>query len=189
MNNKKVFILSGPAGAWKNTLWDLVSKTCFNFVEESISMTTRLPRVWEVDGEHYHFISEEKFKELITEEAFLEYAHVHKYYYGSPKSELARITSQWKHPIYIIDVQGASIIKPVLAEEGYDVTTIFLLPPSIEEMKRRIQWRWTETEETFQIRLNSAIREYGEQDNYDIKIINDDIEKAKDELIAILNHD
>lgn len=105
MNTKKVYILSGPAGAGKNTLWDTARLSCEDRIEESVSMTTRDPRVGEVDGNHYHFISRERFLELIDQDAFLEYAHVHTNYYGSPKSELMRITDLGKSPIYIIDVQ------------------------------------------------------------------------------------
>ena len=105
MNTKKVYILSGPAGAGKNTLWDTARPSCDDRIEESVSMTTRDSRTGEVDGVHYHFISRERFLELIDQDAFLEYAHVHTNYYGSPKSELTRITELGKSPIYIIDVQ------------------------------------------------------------------------------------
>lgn len=188
MNKKKVFILSGPAWAGKNTLWDLLKPLCHDFVEESISMTTRAPRVWEVDGEHYHFISEERFREMIQQDAFLEYARVHeKYFYGSPKSELERIFGLGKNVIYIIEVQWAAIIRPILEKEGFTVISIFLLPPSIEEMQRRIRGRGSESEELFQIRLESAMKEFKEQDKYDIRVVNDDLEKTKEELLAILH--
>ncbi|MBP9812071.1 guanylate kinase [Candidatus Gracilibacteria bacterium] len=186
MKKKKVFILSGPAGVGKNTLWDGIRKDCENFLEESTSATSRAPRAGEVNGREYHFLTKVEFEKQIHEHAFLEYAIVHTNYYGSPKSELERITKKGKTPIYIIEPQGMTHIKPILEEMGYEVVTIFLLPPSLDELKRRIKNRGTETEEQFQIRLATAMTEFEQQDFYDIRIVNDDIEKTKKELIAIL---
>jgi guanylate kinase len=186
MKKKKVFILSGPAWVGKNTLWDWIRKDCENFLEESISSTSRAPRAWEVDGREYHFLSKEEFEKQIHEQAFLEYAIVHTNYYGSPKSELERINKNGKTPIYIIEPQWMTHIKPLLEDMWYEVVTIFLLPPSLEELKKRIKNRWTETEEQFQIRLATAMTEFEQQDFYDIRIVNDNLEKTKWELIAIL---
>jgi guanylate kinase len=187
MNNKKVFILSGPAGVGKNTLWELVRPLCSRYIEESISITTRTPiREWEVHWVDYYFVNKEDFEKKIHNHEFLEYAVVHTFYYGSPKSELERITSTWKSPIYIIEPQGMTHLKPLLEEEWYNVTTIFLLPPSLDELKRRLHARWTETEEQFQIRLATAITELEQQEFYDIRLVNSDLEKTKDELLAIL---
>jgi guanylate kinase len=186
MKKKKVFILSWPAWVGKNTLWDWIRKDCENFLEESTSATSRSPRAGEVNGREYHFLSRGEFEKQIHEHAFLEYAIVHTNYYGSPKSELERITKKGKTPIYIIEPQWMTHIKPILEEMGYEVVTIFLLPPSLDELKRRIKNRWTETEEQFQIRLATAMTEFEQQDFYDIRIVNDDIEKTKKELIAIL---
>ena len=185
-NKKKVFILSGPAGAGKNTLWDLLKPLCKDFIEESISMTTRSPRIWEIDWKHYHFITEVLFQDMIEQWHFLEYARVHSWYYGSPKSELERITNSWKSPIYIIDVQWTFLLKPLLEKEGYRVITIFLTPPSIEIMKERIRSRGSETEADFQIRLESAIKEFAQKYLYDTVVINDNLEKTKNELFSLL---
>ena len=186
MNKKKVFILSWPAGAGKNTIWNLAQPHCEAFIEESVSATSRASRSTEQNGREYYFISREQFEEKIENNEFLEYALVHTNYYGSPKSELSRIIWRGKSPLYIIDVQWALVLKPLLETEWYEVRTIFLLPPSIEVMQERIRGRGTESEEQFQIRLQSAMREFEQQDLYDMKIVNDNIEEAKDELVAIL---
>jgi guanylate kinase len=186
MNNKKVFILSGPAGVGKNTLWNIVQPLCRETIEESISTTSRTPREWEVHGREYYFVSREEFEQKIYKHEFLEYAIVHTNYYGSPKSELERITQSGKSPIYIIEPQGMTHLKPLLEEEWYMVVTIFLLPPSIEELKKRLHERWTETEEQFQIRLATAMTELEQQDFYDIRLVNNDLGKTKEELVAIL---
>lgn len=178
--------MSWPAGVGKNTLWNAIRQECEDFLEESVSATSRSPRAWEIDGREYHFLSKEAFENMIHDHAFLEYAIVHTNYYGSPKSELLRIEKNGKTPIYIIEPQWMTHIKPILEEMGYEVVTIFLLPPSLEELKKRIKNRWTETEEQFQIRLATAMTEFEQQEFYDIRIVNDDLEKTKNELIAIL---
>lgn len=186
MKKNKVFILSWPAWVWKNTLWEWIRNECKDFLEESISATSRSPRSGEENGREYHFLSKEEFEKRIHEHEFLEYAIVHTNYYGSPKSELERITKNGKTPIYIIEPQWMTHIKPIFEEMGYEVVTIFLLPPSLDELKRRIKNRGTETEEQFQIRLATAMTEFEQQDFYDIRIVNDDLEKTKKELIAVL---
>jgi guanylate kinase len=184
MKKKKVFILSGPAWVWKNTVWNALEPLCSGFIEESISTTTRTPiRAGEVDGVNYHFVTKEVFEKKIHAQEFLEYAVVHTFYYGSTKSELDRITKNGKTPIYIIEPQGMTHIKPILEDMGYEVITIFLLPPSLEEMKRRLHQRGTESEEQYQIRLATAMTELEQQDFYDIRIVND---RTIEELLAIL---
>lgn len=185
---KTVFILSWPAGAGKNTLWERIKPFCKDFIEESISITTRTPiREWEVDGVDYYFVSKEDFEKKIHNHEFLEYAVVHTFYYGSPKSELSRITELGKYPLYIIEPQWMTHLKPLLEDEWYTVVTIFLLPPSIDELKRRLHTRWTETQEQFEIRLATALTELEQQDFYDIKIVNDNLEHAIQELLDIFH--
>ncbi len=187
MQKKKVFILSWPAGVGKNTLWALVKPLCENTIEESISMTTRKPiRVWEQDGVDYYFVDRDFFEQKIREDAFLEYAITHTFYYGSPSSELDRIITKNRSPIYIIDVKWMQDLKVHLENKWYEVTTIFLLPPSIDEMRKRLRNRGTESEEQYEIRLATAMEEFKQQDLYDIHIVNDDLEKAKEELLQVL---
>jgi guanylate kinase len=185
---KTVFILSGPAGVGKNTVWNLVKEECTLSIEESTSMTSRNMRPGENNGVEYHFVTREVFEKKIHEGAFLEYALVHTNYYGSPKSELTRITKEGKSPIYIIEPQGMIHLKPLLEDEWYKVITIFLLPPSLEELKKRLKWRGTETQEEFEIRLATAITELEQQELYDIKIINTNLSDTKEELLKILTH-
>ncbi len=187
-NMKTVFILSGPAGVGKNTVWNLVKEECTLSIEESTSMTSRNMRPGENNGVEYHFVTREVFEKKIHEGAFLEYALVHTNYYGSPKSELTRITKEGKSPIYIIEPQGMIHLKPLLEDEWYKVITIFLLPPSLEELKKRLKWRGTETQEEFEIRLATAITELEQQELYDIKIINTNLSDTKEELLKILTH-
>lgn len=184
---KKIFILSWPAWVGKNTLWNIVRPLSSTYIEESISTTTRTPmRVWEQNGVDYYFVSKGEFEKKIHAGEFLEYAVVHTFYYGSTKRELERINRLWKTPIYIIEPQWMIHLKPLLEDEWYQVVTIFLLPPSLEEMKRRLRNRGTESEEQFQIRLATAMTEFEQQEFYDIRIVNDDLEKTKNELLAIL---
>ena len=164
MSKNTVFILSWPAWAGKNTIWETIRHECESLIEESVSTTTRSPREWETDWVEYNFISKELFQKKIHENAFLEYAVVHTNYYGSEKSELERITKLWKKPLYIIEPQGMIHLKPIMEDAGYSVITIFLLPPSLGELKRRLRNRWTETEEEFEIRLATAMTELEQQD-------------------------
>ncbi len=183
---KTAFILSGSAGSGKNTLWDLVGPLCAENICRVMTTTSRPIRKWEVNHVDYHFISKKEFESKINNHELIEYAVVHMNYYGSTKSELEKVINLWKIPLYIIEPQWMIHLKPLLEDEGYIVTTIFLLPPSLDEMKRRLHNRWSETEEQLNIRLATAMTEFEQQDLYDKKIVNDNIEKAKDELITFL---
>lgn len=183
---KKVFILSGPAWVGKTTLWHAIEASVPH-IEKVITTTSRPMREAEIDGIHYHFVSRESFQEKIQSGDLIEYAIVHTNYYGSTHTELDRIIQLWKSPIYIIEPQGMIHLRPLLEKEWYEVVTIFILPPSITELKKRLRTRGTETEEQFQIRLATAMTELEQQEFYDIKLINDDFEKAKAGLINIFS--
>lgn len=186
MQNKKVFIFSGPAGVGKTTIWHAIENQLSN-IEKVVTTTSRHIRDGEIDGIHYHFISREAFTGKIESWDLIEYAIVHTNYYGSTYSELHRIIDNGKSPIYIIEPQGMVHLKPLLEKEGYKVVTIFLLPPSIEELKKRLHGRGTETPEQYEIRLATAMTELEQQEFYDIRIVNDDLETTKEELVAILS--
>lgn len=183
---KTIFILSGPAWVGKTTLWHEVEHDIPS-LEKVITTTSRTIRTGEIEWLHYHFITREEFEQKIHAWDLIEYAIVHTNYYGSTDSELQRILNEDKSPIYIIEPQGMIHLKPLLEDRWYNVLTIFLLPPSLEELKLRLHSRWTETKEQFEIRLATAMTELEQQDFYDIKIINDDLETTKKEIINIIN--
>lgn len=186
MQKNTVFILSGPAGAGKTTIWHAIENEA-NHIEKVITTTSRNIREWEKDGIHYHFLTKSEFEAQIHTGNLIEYAIVHTNYYGSTHSELQRIIENNKSPIYIIEPQGMVHLKPLLEDKWYNVVTIFLLPPSLDELKKRLHDRWTETPEQFEIRLATALTELEQQDFYDIKIINDSLEVAKKELQNVLS--
>lgn len=186
MQKNTVYILSGPAWAGKTTIWHAIENEATH-IEKVVTTTSRTIREGEVDGIHYHFLTKGEFEAQIHIGNLIEYAIVHTNYYGSTHSELERIINNSKSPIYIIEPQGMVHLKPLLEDKWYSVVTIFLLPPSLDELKKRLHGRGTETPEQFEIRLATALTELEQQDFYDIKIINDDIKQAKKELLKILN--
>ena len=186
MKKNKIFILSGPAWVGKTTLWHGIEKDAHH-LEKIVTTTSRPIRTTETNGIDYHFLSKLEFESKINTGDLIEYAIVHTNYYGSTYSELDRIIQENKSPIYIIEPQWMVHLKPLLEDKWYIVVTIFLLPPSIEELKKRLQERGTETPQQFEIRVATALTELEQQDFYDIKIINNDIKTAQIELLNILN--
>lgn len=180
-----IFIFSGPAGAGKTTLWDAVSSRVPH-IEKVITSTSRAMREKEIQGVHYHFLTKEQFEEKIAHNDLIEYATVHGNYYGSTYSELERILANNKSPIYIIEPQGMIHLRPLLVERGYTVKTIFVMPPSLEELTKRLEHRGSETKEEQNIRLETAKKEMEQQSLYDVVFINSDFEKSCEEFIQIL---
>ena len=183
---KKVFILSGPAGVGKTTIWHNVEARVPH-IAKIITTTSRPIRPTETDGVDYHFLSKDEFEAKIVHGDLIEYAVVHTNLYGSTFSELERIIALDKNPIYIIEPQGMIHIKPILEAKGYEVVTIFMLPPSLDDLKKRLYGRGTETAEQYELRLAKAMLELEQKDMYDIKIVNDVLENAEIELITILS--
>ncbi len=181
-----IYILSWPSGVWKTTIWHAAEKSCFQYVEKVITTTSRPIREWEIGGMHYHFVERGVFERFIDENALIEYALVHGNYYGSTFSELDRIVQTGKSPLYIIDPQGMVHIRPVLEKRWYTVKSIFLLPPSLDELKKRLWWRWTETDTAFDLRLANALIELEDKDYYDFQIVNDDILITTQKILSIL---
>lgn len=184
--SKKIFILSGPAGVGKTTIWENIAEKVPH-IAKIVTTTTRQIRDGETAGVHYHFLSRDEFEAKIAAGDLIEYAVVHTNLYGSTYSELDRIISLDKSPIYIIEPQGMIHIKPLLEAKWYEVNTIFMLPPSLDELKNRLRGRGTETEEQFNLRLAKAMLELEQQDLYDIKIVNDSLEQAENDLIKALS--
>ena len=181
----KLIVVSGPSGAGKTkTITGAMAKRgdiCF-----SVSVTTRKPRQGEVDGKDYFFISEQEFLEMAERNELLEHAVYVGNRYGTPRAYVQQMLDEGKNVVLDIEVQGARQVH----ESMPDAVMIFLIPPSLEELKRRLTNRGTETEEKIQERLQRAREEYAETDIYQYIIINDQLEVAVDELCSIItaNH-
>ncbi len=185
MSNKgKLFVLSGPSGVGKGTLREHALNDLSNLVY-SISCTTRKPREGETDGIEYRFITHEKFEEDIRQNLFLEYAHVHSDYYGTLKADVERELEAGKNVLLEIDVQGALQVRDKIPE----AVLIFVAPPSIETLESRLRNRNTESEEALRVRLSNAAKELDLQNEYDYIIVNDDLDKACEELRRIIHDD
>ena len=185
MKKGKLFVLSGPSGAGKGTLREHALKNIANFVY-SVSCTTRQPREGETDGVEYKFISHEKFKEGISQNLFLEYAHVHEDFYGTLKQDVMNELNAGKNVLLEIDVQGALQVKAKMPE----ALLVFVDVPSVDELERRLRKRDTESEASLSVRLKNAIIEREQKDKYDYVIVNDDLDRASEELKKIfMNHE
>ena len=177
-----MIILISPSGGGKSAILRQILKNRDN-IGYSISYTTREPRVGEVKGIDYNFITDEEFKKLKDSGDLLESAVVHDYWYGTSKNFIESELEKGKHIIMDIDVQGA---KQVI-EKKIDVVTIFIIPPSLEILIERLRKRRTDTEEEINTRLNSAKKEMEDIHNFQYLVINDDLHKAIQEVNEIIN--
>ncbi|MBR6454984.1 MAG: guanylate kinase [Fibrobacter sp.] len=180
----KLFVMSAASGAGKTTLKDLVIKD-FPDIKYSISATTRKPREGEIDGVHYFFKTKEEFEQMIKDDALVEYNLVHGNYYGTPKSFVEKTLAEGNRVLFDIDVFGKVNFDKVYP----DATGIFIMPPSDEELERRLRGRGTDSEDVIRLRLENAKKEIEfakTKGKYEYTIINDDLQKAADELRAIL---
>lgn len=184
---KKVFILSWPSWVGKTTIYEeYIKKNKDSRIQKVITTTTRPKRSYEEHWKDYYFLSINDFKDLIKEDKLIEYAEVHNNFYGSTYEELENILERKKIPFYIVDPQWVKLLEKVLSWL-YDVKTIFILPPSEEELKKRLIKRWEdENSESFKIRLNESLVWLEEKTHYNFKIINDDLEKAVEEFAKII---
>ena len=184
VNQGKLIVFSAPSGSGKTTIvHHLLSLKDLN-LDFSISATSRDRRGSEVDGSDYYFISPEEFKRHIENDDFVEWEEVYAdNYYGTLKSELERIWSEGKHAIFDIDVVGGLRIK----EKYPDKTlSVFVKAPSLKEMERRLRARKTDSEEKIAERMAKAGREIEFARNFDVILINDDLERAKDEAESLV---
>ncbi len=180
---KRIITISGPSGVGKNTLLDHVLKTRSD-LDFAISATSRDMREGDIDGETYFFLSPEEFQSKIDAGDFLEYFENYPgKFYGTLWSEVHRIWEEGKSFISDIDVMGALNIKKEL---GDDVLTIFVVPPSIEELRERLLSRGTETEETLAPRIARWEMELGKKSEFDVVLVNDDLEVAKKDIEKIV---
>ena len=176
-----LLVISGPSGAGKGTICKaLVEKHKELYV--SVSATTRQPRVGEIDGVNYHFTTKEQFIERIEQNDFLEYAEVYGNYYGTPKSKVEEMLNSGKNVILEIDIQGALKVKENFKEGVF----IFILPPSMEELKQRIIKRGSETPESLMRRFKSAYQEINYISKYNYAVVNDIVDVAVSKIEGII---
>lgn len=178
-----LLILSSPSGAGKTTLTRKLREK-FPSLRFSVSHTTRAPRANEVDGKDYHFIRRDEFDELVAKDAFVEWAHVHGNCYGTTRAEIERAKAEpgCSGMIFDIDYQGARQIR---AKEP-DVVSVFILPPSMIELERRLRGRASETEEVVRRRFEAAKVEIEHYGFFDYLVVNDDIDNAFRHLEGIV---
>ena len=183
MNNKGLLIiLSAPSGCGKDTVFQEIKKIR-NDVVESVSATTRKPREGEVDGVNYYFKSESDFQLMVVNDELLEYARYNNCYYGTPVSEVEKAIDNGKICFLIIDVQGAQSILKVRP----DAISIFLLPPSLEVLEKRLVNRSTNDIEDVKNRMTIAKREIDMAPLYKYSVVNDDLEECVNKINEIIN--
>ena len=173
-------IVSSPSGAGKTTIVDAVLKRN-KTVSRVITATTRAPRTGEKDGVDYLFWSIKQFEQAIKKGQMLEWAQVHTHYYGIPKKSVDSLMKKGICPILVIDVQGARTVKA----QYPDAAMVFIVPPSLKELKKRILGRNDNTQD-IELRLETAKKEMLELDHYDYALLNDDLEEAVDNMASII---
>ena len=183
-SSHKIIIITAPSGAGKTSITKHLLKTFPGKLAFSVSAATRQRREYEKDGVDYHFMSVDDFKEKIQHNAFIEWEMVYEgKYYGTLASEINRIWKEEKVPLLDIDVQGAVHVQQ---EHREQTLSIFIEPPSVDELKRRLSSRGTETPESLATRVNKATYELSFKDHFDKVIVNDDLEKARKEAEEIV---
>lgn len=180
MNKGTLFIVSGPSGCGKGTILAEVLKDSRFYY--SISATTRAPRSGETNGVNYHFLDKSEFEQLISNDGMLEYASYCDNYYGTPRKPVEDMLDEGKHVILEIEVQGALEVM----KKCPDAVSVFILPPSLKELRRRLNKRGTETEEVVEKRLAQAVNEIKQADRYSYIMVNGALEDAVDDLLAII---
>jgi len=180
MGKGLLFVVSGPSGAGKGTI-------CKSLLDEididlSVSMTTRNPRPGETEGINYYFVSQKEFDIIKKEDGLLEYAYVYGNYYGTPKKMVMDKLEQGRDVILEIDIQGALKIRDAYPQGIF----IFILPPSMKELRKRITGRGSETEAAINMRLGAALEEVSYIDKYDYCVINNEVGEAVERVACIM---
>ncbi len=183
MNKKGVIaVISGPSGVGKGTVCEYLVKNFDNFFL-SISATSRPPRPYEQDGIHYHFKTQEQFDKMADNDEFLEHAGYVGKSYGTPKAPCYENIEKGINAILEIEVQGGMMVK----EKEPDTVMIFVVPPSMEELEKRLRGRGTESEDAIQKRLARAREELSYMDDYEYIVINDTVENTARQILDIIN--
>ncbi len=181
MEKGRLLVVSGPSGAGKGS----ISKRIIAEVQDlvySVSMTTRAPRPGEIHGKNYYFVTHEEFEQTISSAGFLEYAKVYGEYYGTPKEQVMEILKDGKDVVLEIDIQGAMNIRKAYPKG----VLIFILPPSMTELRKRITGRGSESEGDIELRLGEALKEIAYIDKYDYCVVNGDLDEAVNRVKAII---
>ena len=183
MNNRKgkLFVVAAPSGAGKSSLIQSILAN-FENIELSISATTRSPREGEVEGKHYFFVTENEFNSMKEDDAFIEYALVHNYQYGTLRKYIDEKLSKGINVICDIDVQGFKLIQ----RDGIDHTSIFIIPPSIEELEKRLLKRGLDSENVIGTRLKNAKEELKYAEEFNFRVLNDNLDQAYKEIVNII---
>lgn len=176
-----LIVVSAPAGCGKDTILEQALKKNGNLFY-SVSATSRAPRPGEVDGVSYHFKTREEFEEMIKNGELLEYTEYVGNYYGTPKKAVSDMLEAGKDVILKIEIEGAANVKKIFP----DCTMVFILPPSMAELDRRLHKRGTETEDVIKVRLETARKELAYAENYDFLVTNAALEDAVDDFLAVV---
>jgi len=177
----RLTVLSGPSGVGKDSVIELI-RARSPWIKLSVSVTTRKMRDYETDGEHYHFVTRPQFQRLIDGNQLLEWAEFAGNLYGTPRAQVEGWLNQNQPVLLKIDLQGARQVRAAMPE----AQLVFLAPPSVEELKRRLVGRGTDDEETIRRRLVHADEELAHEKEFDRTVVNDFVERAADELVGLL---
>ncbi len=178
-----MFILSSPSGAGKTTISRMLL-AADDEIKLSVSVTTRPPREGEIDAVHYHFVTDAAFDAMVEEDDFYEWAHVFGHRYGTPKGHIRNALKEGQDFLFDIDWQGT---QQLFQKDQQDVVRVFILPPSIDELRRRLESRATDADEVIDARMERARAEISHWDAYDYVVINDDVDACFAKVREILD--